>query len=90
MNSVRRNVGWLLTTLLVFISLSSIFSSGEVGSNSWIALLLIPFTVALALSKSENRSISIEETFEWPDDEEELSDGSEVSAGDFGYDTPIL
>ena len=90
MNSVRRNVGWLLTTLLVLISLSSIFSSGEVGSNSWITLLLIPFTVALALSKSENRSISIEETFEWQDDEEELSDGSEVSAGDFGYDTPIL
>ncbi len=51
---------------------------------------MIPFTVALALSKSENRSISIEETFEWSDDEEELSDGSEVSAGDFGYDTPIL
>lgn len=90
MNSVRRNVGWLLTTLLVLISLSSIFSSGEVGSNSWIALLLIPFTVALALSKSENHSISIEETFEWPDDEEESSDGSEVSAGDYGYDTPIL
>ena len=90
MNSVRRNVGWLLTTLLVLISLSSIFSSGEVGSNSWITLLLIPFTVALALSKSENQSISIEETFEWLDDEEELSDGSEVSAGDFGYDTPIL
>ena len=90
MNSVRRNVGWFLTTLLVLVSLSSIFSSGEVGSNSWIALLLIPFTVALALSRSENYSISIEETFEWPEDEEEFSDESEVSAGDFGYDTPIL
>lgn len=90
MNSVRRNVGWFLTTLLVLVSLSSIFSSGEVGSNSWIALLLMPFTVALALSRSENYSISIEETFEWPEDEEEFFDESEVSAGDFGYDTPIL
>lgn len=90
MNSVRRNVGWFLTTLLVLVSLSSIFSSGEVGSNSWIALLLMPFTVALALSRSGNYSISIEETFEWPEDEEEFFDESEVSAGDFGYDTPIL
>ena len=50
----------------------------------------MPFTVALALSRSENYSISIEETFEWPEDEEEFFDESEVSAGDFGYDTPIL
>ena len=82
-------VGWLATTVLILVSLLSIYSSGEVGSNSWISLLLIPFTISLALSSGESHSIVVEESFQWMEDEEDI-ERNEISAGDFGYDTPIL
>ncbi|MEC9076120.1 MAG: hypothetical protein VYA94_04465 [Candidatus Thermoplasmatota archaeon] len=89
MNNVRWKVGWLATTVLILVSLLSIYSSGEVGSNSWISLLLIPFTISLALSGGESNPIVVEEGFEWMEDEEDI-EKNEISPGDFGYDTPIL
>ena len=89
MNNVRWKVGWLATTVLILVSLLSIYSSGEVGSNSWISLLLIPFTISLALSGGESHPIVVEERFEWMEDEEDI-EKNEISPGDFGYDTPIL
>ena len=89
MNNVRWKVGWLATTVLILVSLLSIYSSGEVGSNSWISLLLIPFTISLALSSGESHRIVVEESFEWMEDEEDI-EKNEISPGDFGYDTPIL
>ena len=89
MNNVRWKVGWLATTVLILVSLLSIYSSGEVGSNSWISLLLIPFTISLALSGGESHPIVVEENFEWMEDEEDI-EKNEISPGDFGYDTPIL
>ena len=89
MNNVRWKVGWLATTVLILVSLLSIYSSGEVGSNSWISLLLIPFTISLALSGGKSHPIVVEESFEWMEDEEDI-EKNEISPGDFGYDTPIL
>ena len=89
MDNVRWKVGWLATTVLILASLLSIYSSGEVGSNSWISLLLIPFTISLALSGGESHPIVVEESFEWMEDEEDI-EKNEISAGEFGYDTPIL
>ena len=89
MDSVRRRVGWLATIVLILTSLLSVYTSGEVGSNSWIFLLLIPFTISLALSSSKSHSTIVEESYEWIEDEEEI-EKNEISAGDFGYDTPIL
>ena len=89
MDSVRRKVGWLATIVLILTSLLSVYTSGEVGSNSWIFLLLIPFTISLALSGGESHPIVVEESFEWMEDEEDV-EKNEISPGDFGYDTPIL
>ena len=89
MKNVRQKVSWLATVVLILVSLLSIYSSGEVGSNSWISLLLIPFTISLALSSGESHPIVVEESFEWMEDEEDI-EKNEISPGDFGYDTPIL
>tara|TARA_B100000575_G_scaffold64569_2_gene49552 strand:- start:367 stop:636 length:270 start_codon:yes stop_codon:yes gene_type:complete len=88
-NNVRQRVGWIATIGLIMVSLSSILTSREVGSNSWISLLLIPFTVALALSRSESNTAVEGEHHEW-DDEEEEYEKEEISPGEFGYDTPVL
>ena len=50
MSGVIRATGWIVSLALMMLSLYSIISSGEVGYQSWIFLLLIPFSVALALS----------------------------------------
>jgi len=84
-----QRVGWIATVGLILVSLSSIFTSREVGSDSWISLLLIPFAVALALSRSESHTPVLEEHHEW-DDEEEEHEKREISPGEFGYDTPVL
>ena len=89
MKNIRQKVSWLATVVLILVSLLSVYSSKEVGSNSWISLLLIPFTISLALSSGQSPSISLEENVEWMEDEEDI-EKKEISAGDYGYDTPIL
>ena len=42
-----------------------------------------------ALSSGQSPSISLEENVEWMEDEEDI-EKKEISAGDYGYDTPIL
>ena len=69
MSGVIRAIGWIVSLVLIALSLYSIISSGEVGYQSWIFLLLIPFSVSLALSSKggENDPHNISE--EWDEDE---------------------
>ena len=69
MGGVIRAIGWIVSLVLIALSLYSIISSGEVGYQSWIFLLLIPFSVSLALSSKggENDPHNISE--EWDEDE---------------------
>ena len=55
MSGVVRAIGWIVSLALIILSLYSIISSGEVGNQSWIFLLMIPFSVALALSSKEEK-----------------------------------
>ena len=71
------------------LSLYSIISSGEVGYQSWIFLLMIPFSVALALSSKGEEIDSNNISEEWDEDgKTELENN--LQAGDFGFDTPVL
>tara|TARA_B100000965_G_scaffold50592_1_gene37409 strand:- start:49933 stop:50202 length:270 start_codon:yes stop_codon:yes gene_type:complete len=89
MSGVIRGIGWIVSLVLITLSLYSIILSGEVGHQSWIFLLLIPFSVALALSpkKGENGAKNISE--EWDEDEKNDVEKN-LQAGDFGFDTPVL
>tara|TARA_Y100000768_G_scaffold364143_1_gene324351 strand:+ start:101 stop:319 length:219 start_codon:yes stop_codon:yes gene_type:complete len=72
----------------MMLSLYSIISSGEVGYQSWIFLLLIPFSVALALSSKGGEIDSNNISEVWDEDETEVENNLQV--GDFGFDTPVL
>tara|TARA_B100000989_G_scaffold144254_1_gene107461 strand:- start:331 stop:549 length:219 start_codon:yes stop_codon:yes gene_type:complete len=72
----------------MMLSLYSIISSGEVGYQSWIFLLLIPFSVALALSSKGGEIDSKNISEVWDEDETEVENNLQV--GDFGFDTPVL
>ena len=89
MGGVIRAIGWIVSLVLIALSLYSIISSGEVGYQSWIFLLLIPFSVSLALSSKggENDPHNISE--EW-DEGEKADVEKNLQAGDFGFDTPVL
>ena len=89
MSGVIRAIGWIVSLVLITLSLYSIISSGEVGYQSWIFLLLIPFSVSLALSSKggENDPHNISE--EW-DEDEKADVEKNLQAGDFGFDTPVL
>jgi|TARA_B100000902_G_C27051863_1_gene784544 hypothetical protein len=89
MNMASRTIGWLATIVLVLLSLYSILSTGEVGSQSWIYLLLIPFAASLALSHTEKSIVPTNSPEEWEEDEE-TEVKKNVEAGEFGFDTPIL
>ena len=74
---------------LMMLSLYSIISSGEVGYQSWIFLLLIPFSVALALSSKKREIHSNNISEEWDEDEKTEVENN-LQVGDFGFDTPVL
>ena len=89
MSGVIRAIGWIVSLVLIILSLYSIISSGEVGYQSWIFLLLIPFSVSLALSSKGGEIDPHNISEEW--DEDEKSDVEKnLQAGDFGFDTPVL
>lgn len=89
MRGVIRVISLASTLALVALSLYSIISSGEVGYQSWIFLLLVPLAIALALS-SKNEEISQKKlSGQWDEDEKNDDEGN-LQAGDFGYDTPVL
>lgn len=88
MSGVIRATGWIVSLALMMLSLYSIISSGEVGYQSWIFLLLIPFSVALALSSKGGEVDSNNISEVWDEDETEVENNLQV--GDFGFDTPVL
>ena len=88
MSGVIRATGWIVSLALMMLSLYSIISSGEVGYQSWIFLLLIPFSVALALSSKGGEIDSNKISEVWDEDETEVENNLQV--GDFGFDTPVL
>ena len=88
MSGVIRATGWIVSLALMMLSLYSIISSGEVGYQSWIFLLLIPFSVALALSSKGGKIDSNNISEVWDEDETEVENNLQV--GDFGFDTPVL
>ena len=88
MSGVIRATGWIVSLALMILSLYSIISSGEVGYQSWIFLLLIPFSVALALSSKGGEIDSNNISEVWDEDETEVENNLQV--GDFGFDTPVL
>ena len=88
MSGVVRTTGWIVSLTLMMLSLYSIISSGEVGYQSWIFLLLIPFSVALALSSKGGEIDSNNISEVWDEDETEVENNLQV--GDFGFDTPVL
>ena len=88
MSVVVRATGWIVSLALMILSLYSIISSGEVGYQSWIFLLLIPFSVALALSSKGGEIDSDNISEVWDEDETEVENNLQV--GDFGFDTPVL
>ena len=88
MSGVIRATGWIVSLALMMLSLYSIISSGEVGYQSWIFLLLIPFSVALALSSKGEEIDSNNISEVWDEDETEVENNLQV--GDFGFDTPVL
>ena len=89
MSVVIRATGWIVSLVLITLSLYSIISSGEVGYQSWIFLLLIPFSVSLALS-SKKREIDPHNISEEWDEDEKTDVEKNLQAGDFGFDTPVL
>ena len=89
MSGVVRAIGWIVSLVLITLSLYSIISSGEVGYQSWIFLLLIPFSVSLALS-SKGGEIDPHNIFEEWDEDEKADVEKNLQAGDFGFDTPVL
>ena len=88
MSGIIRATGWIVSLALMMLSLYSIISSGEVGYQSWIFLLLIPFSVALALSSKGGEIDSNNISEVWDEDETEVENNLQV--GDFGFDTPVL
>tara|TARA_Y100000766_G_scaffold271865_1_gene271110 strand:- start:728 stop:997 length:270 start_codon:yes stop_codon:yes gene_type:complete len=88
-SGVIRAIGWMISLVLILLSLFSLISSGEVGYQSWIFLLLIPFSVALALSSSEGGNDPKNISEEWEEDEKNDVEKN-LQAGDFGFDTPVL
>ena len=89
MSGIIRATGWIVSLALMVLSLYSIITSGEVGYQSWIFLLLIPFSVALALSSKGEEIDSNNISEEWDEDgKTELENN--LQAGDFGFDTPVL
>ena len=89
MSGVIRAIGWIVSLVLITLSLYSIISSGEVGYQSWIFLLLIPFSVSLALS-SKGEEIDPHNISEEWDEDEKADVEKNLRAGDFGFDTPVL
>ena len=89
MSGVIRAIGWIVSLVLITLSLYSIISSGEVGYQSWIFLLLIPFSVSLALSSKGGEIDPNNISEEW-DEEEKADVEKNLQAGDFGFDTPVL
>ena len=89
MSGVIRATGWIVSLALMVLSLYSIITSGEVGYQSWIFLLLIPFSVALALSSKGGEIDSNNISEEWEEDEKTEIE-NKLQAGDFGFDTPVL
>ena len=88
MSGVIRATGWIVSLALMILYLYSIISSGEVGYQSWIFLLLVPFSVALALSSKGGEIDSNNISEVWDEDETEVENNLQV--GDFGFDTPVL
>ena len=89
MSGVIRAIGWIVSLVLITLSLYSIISSGEVGYQSWIFLLLIPFSVSLALSSKGGEIDPHNISEEW-DEDEKADVEKNLQAGDFGLDTPVL
>ena len=89
MNGVIRVIGWITSLVLIILSLYFIISTGEVGYQSWIFLLLIPFSVALALSSKEAEIDSNNISEEW-DEDEKIEVEKNLQAGEFGFDSPVL
>ena len=89
MSGVIQAVGWVVSLVLFALSFYSIISSGEVGYQSWIFLLLIPFFVALALSSKEGEINGNNISEKWEEDDKN-DDENNLQAGDFGFDTPVL
>ena len=89
MSGVIRAIGWIISLVLILLSLISIISSGEVGYQSWIFLLLIPFSVTLALSSNEGGNDPKNISEKWEEDEKNDVEKN-LQAGDFGFDTPVL
>ena len=89
MGGVIRAIGWIVSLVLIALSLYSIISSGEVGYQSWIFLLLIPFSVSLALSPKGGEIDPHNISEEW-DEDEKADVEKNLQAGDFGFDTPVL
>ena len=89
MSGVIRAIGWIVSLVLITLSLYSIISSGEVGYQSWIFLLLIPFSVSLALSSKDGEIDPHNISEEW-DEDEKADVEKNLQAGDFGFDTPVL
>ena len=89
MTGVIRAIGWIVSLVLITLSLYSIISSGEVGYQSWIFLLLIPFSVSLALSSKGGEIDPHNISEEW-DEDEKADVEKNLQAGDFGFDTPVL
>ena len=89
MSGIIRATGWIVSLALMVLSLYSIITSGEVGYQSWIFLLMIPFSVALALS-SKGEEIDSNNISEVWDEDEKTELENNLQAGDFGFDTPVL
>ena len=89
MSGVIRAIGWIVSLVLITLSLYSIISSEEVGYQSWIFLLLIPFSVSLALSSKGGEIDPHNISEEW-DEDEKADVEKNLQAGDFGFDTPVL
>jgi len=89
MGSMRQKIGWGATIIMGSLSLLSTIFYGRVDSESWIFLLLIPFTVALALTPEDDSKNSNSLVSEWSE-EDEVEESPNLQAGDYGFDTPVL
>ena len=86
---MRRRIGWGATIILGALSVLSTIFYGRVDSESWIFLLLIPFTVALALTPEDDSKYSNSSISEWSE-EDEVEESPNLQAGAYGFDPPVL
>ena len=86
-----RNVSILISISLVITSVSLMFVEQEATTESWAILLLTPFPIAFALSRSQvSHNVEDVEVPIWNEDEVESSEEGIGDPIEAGFDVPVL